>query len=98
MVASGVVVIAPGNSVTAVTAGIFACGIFGGSTAGFGGGSIEWGFGGAISAFFGGSGILLPPPPPPPPGPGAAIHVMSGGGVAFPHLFLAPGFVITPSK
>ena len=46
VVASGVDVAAPGNSVTAVTAGIFICGTgLGGSTAGFGGGAYREGNG-----------------------------------------------------
>src|SRR6185295_3203434 len=94
MVASGVEIAAPGNSVTAVTAGIFACGILGGSTGGFGGASILGGFGGVISALRGGSGILLPPPPPPPPGPGWAIQVMSGVLMTFLIVSIAPGLVM----
>ncbi len=69
-----------------VLAGMFIAGS-GGSSFGFCGGC---GAGGLVtgtvifslpgsSAFFGGSGIWLPPPPPPPPGPACGIQTISFG-------------------
>ena len=81
---------APGISCTpaeVVTAGMLSWGaglgssFFGGSGVSVGGlatGTVIFSLPGS-SAFFGGSGDLLPPPPPPPPGPGEFSQMMSVG-------------------
>ena len=69
-----------------MTAGIFICvsafgtslGGSGASVGGFATGTVIFSLPGS-SAFFGGSGDLLPPPPPPPPGPGTFNQMMSFG-------------------